>query len=104
MLLQCKVTYKVEKCYQTIGLYHIYLFIDGKKIDSFYINLVEKYNLAGVAAWRKGFEKPEVWQLLEAKLNSKVPEETTTCIKKPKKKKRRKVSLKKNPKGSLECF
>ena len=43
MLLQCKVTYKVEKCYQTIGLYHIYLFIDGKKIDSFYINLVEKY-------------------------------------------------------------
>ena len=57
------------------------------------INLVEKYNLAGVAAWRKGFEKPEVWQLLEEKLNSKVPEETPTCIKKPKKKNKKSTML-----------
>ena len=62
------------------------IWIENEKSLDKKINLVEKYNLAGVAAWRKGFEKPEVWQLLEAKLNSKVPEETTTCIKKPKKK------------------
>ena len=62
------------------------IWIENEKSLDKKINLVEKYNLAGVAAWRKGFEKPEVWQLLEEKLNSKVPEETTTCIKKPKKK------------------
>jgi spore germination protein YaaH len=33
------------------------------------IALVHKYNLAGVAAWRRGFEKPEIWQSIDAGLN-----------------------------------
>ncbi len=29
------------------------------------LQLVEKYNLAGVAAWRRGFESKEVWELFQ---------------------------------------
>lgn len=28
------------------------------------LELVEKYNLAGLAAWRRGLEKPEIWTLI----------------------------------------
>lgn len=35
------------------------------------VDLVAKYNLAGVAAWRKGFEKPEVWPMLTEDLGEK---------------------------------
>ena len=35
------------------------------------IQLVEKYNLAGVAAWRRGFELPEIWTTIEAGLAGK---------------------------------
>jgi spore germination protein YaaH len=28
------------------------------------LELVEKYNLAGLAAWRRGLEKPEIWNLI----------------------------------------
>jgi spore germination protein YaaH len=35
------------------------------------IQLVEKYNLAGVAAWRRGFEVPEIWTIIEAGLEGK---------------------------------
>ena len=30
------------------------------------VALVKKYNLAGIASWRKGFESPEVWPVLAA--------------------------------------
>ena len=30
--------------------------------------LIKTYGLAGVASWRYGFEKPEIWPMLEAKL------------------------------------
>ncbi|WP_235550570.1 glycosyl hydrolase family 18 protein [Paenibacillus sp. Soil750] len=30
--------------------------------------LVDKYNLAGVATWRRGFEKPEIWDVLKDNL------------------------------------
>lgn len=35
------------------------------------IQLVKKYNLAGVAAWRRGFEVPEIWTAIEAGLAGK---------------------------------
>jgi spore germination protein YaaH len=35
------------------------------------IALVRKYNLAGVAAWRRGFEQPQIWQTIDAGLNGK---------------------------------
>jgi spore germination protein YaaH len=28
-------------------------------------SLIEKYGLAGFAAWRKGFEIPEIWDVLK---------------------------------------
>jgi len=36
--------------------------------------LVNKYNLAGAASWRKGFEEPIIWEVLydELKLPSKI--------------------------------
>ena len=33
--------------------------------------LVNKYNLAGIACWRKGFETPDIWPTLEERLNKK---------------------------------
>lgn len=32
------------------------------------VQFVHKYDLAGVAGWKKGLEKPEIWQLLQQKL------------------------------------
>lgn len=29
------------------------------------LELIEKYNLAGVAAWRRGLEKPEIWEIFK---------------------------------------
>lgn len=33
------------------------------------LELVEKYDLAGVSAWVRGLEKEEIWSLLDSKLN-----------------------------------
>jgi spore germination protein YaaH len=35
------------------------------------LNLVEKYNLAGVAAWRRGLESPYIWDLIEKVISKK---------------------------------
>lgn len=35
------------------------------------VKLVNKYNLAGVASWRWGFETPESWQVISETLNKK---------------------------------
>jgi spore germination protein YaaH len=35
------------------------------------IALVHKYKLAGVAAWRRGFEHPEIWTSIQAGFNQK---------------------------------
>ena len=32
------------------------------------VALVNKYNLAGVAAWRKGFETPDIWQAINEEI------------------------------------
>lgn len=36
--------------------------------------LVEKYQLAGIGAWRKGFEKPEIWNVIHESLKTNQPE------------------------------
>ncbi len=33
------------------------------------LNIMEKYQIAGVASWRLGFEKPEIWDQIEGYLN-----------------------------------
>lgn len=33
------------------------------------LNIMEKYQIGGVASWRLGFEKPEIWDVIEAYLN-----------------------------------
>jgi len=33
--------------------------------------LVDKYKLAGIASWRRGFEKDEIWQVIAEELNQK---------------------------------
>lgn len=35
------------------------------------VKLVDKYNLAGIAGWRKGFETPDVWPALAKALSGK---------------------------------
>ena len=35
--------------------------------------LLKQYGLAGIATWRYGFEKPEIWPMLEAKLKEAEP-------------------------------
>ncbi len=35
------------------------------------VNLVHKYQLAGIASWRKGFETPDVWSALDEELQKK---------------------------------
>ena len=34
------------------------------------LELAQKYNLAGVAAWRRGLEKPEIWAVMEANISA----------------------------------
>ena len=41
--------------------------------------LLKQYNLAGFATWRYGFEKPEVWPMLEEKLKEAEPAEDKTA-------------------------
>ncbi|MGZ0052216.1 glycosyl hydrolase family 18 protein [Brevibacillus gelatini] len=36
------------------------------------IELVKKYNLAGVASWRRGFEEPQIWPAIEEGLKSAI--------------------------------
>lgn len=33
------------------------------------VDLVEKYGLAGIAAWRRGFELPDIWPVIDRELN-----------------------------------
>jgi spore germination protein YaaH len=36
------------------------------------LDLVNEYGLAGVSGWRKGFEKPSVWDVINTELNYKI--------------------------------
>ncbi|MGG1161619.1 hypothetical protein [Brevibacillus laterosporus] len=33
------------------------------------IEVSKKYDLAGVASWRRGFEEPNIWQHIDSNLN-----------------------------------
>ncbi|MGB3368201.1 MAG: glycosyl hydrolase family 18 protein [Acidaminobacteraceae bacterium] len=43
-------------------------FEDNKSIES-KIDIVHKYNLAGVASWRRGFEEESIWPTIDSALN-----------------------------------
>ena len=42
------------------------------------MGLIKTYGLAGVASWRYGFEKPEIWPMLEEKLKELEPAKENT--------------------------
>ena len=43
------------------------IWIEDKSSVALRMDLVIKHGLAGAAFWRKGFEKPEIWELVESK-------------------------------------
>ena len=43
-------------------------YVEDEKSLEKKLELVEKYNLAGVAAWRRGFETEGVWNVIEEKI------------------------------------
>jgi spore germination protein YaaH len=44
---------------------------DASSID-LKTDLVQKYNLAGTAAWRLGYEQPEIWDVLYTKIKARI--------------------------------
>ena len=61
------------------------IWIENEKSLDKKIDLIDKYKLAGVAAWRKDFEKPEVWNLIDEKMTVKHIEKPEIVEKKHKK-------------------
>lgn len=45
------------------GLYQIWL--EDEQSIAAKMNLIRNYNLAGVAAWKLGFERPSIWQVIK---------------------------------------
>ncbi|MFY9176335.1 MAG: glycosyl hydrolase family 18 protein [Caldicoprobacterales bacterium] len=43
---------------------------ENAKSTAYKLDLVDKYNLGGIALWRLGFEEPELWQIIHKKLSS----------------------------------
>ncbi len=67
-----KVTWLEDK-----GLHYVEYFQEGKryriwiedeKSIALKLDLIQKYNLAGVAAWRKGFEHSSIWNVINTEL------------------------------------
>ncbi len=54
------------------------------------VKLIDRYQLAGIAAWRKGFEKNEIWQVIDQGLNVNKPEEKIVTVQEGKDKKQKK--------------
>lgn len=50
-----------------IGLYQIWL--EDEQSIAAKMSLIKNYDLAGVAAWKLGFERPGVWQVIKEYLN-----------------------------------
>lgn len=46
------------------------LWIEDETSMAARLRLIEQYDLAGVAAWRRGFEVPVIWQLIERELDA----------------------------------
>lgn len=73
------------------------------------LGLVDKYALAGAAAWRKGFEKPEIWSVMREKLKigqESPPEDHAASERKDKKQdnkvKAKKESQRKGPREEVK--
>ena len=49
-------------------LYQVWL-EDAKSIET-KLTIMQKYNLGGVAAWKLGFETPDIWGVIAAYTNS----------------------------------
>ncbi len=47
------------------------LWIEDEESMSARVRLVHKYGLAGIAAWRRGFELPDIWPVIDRELNQK---------------------------------
>jgi spore germination protein YaaH len=45
------------------GVYRIW--VEDENSIALKMSLAQKYGLAGAAFWRKGFEKPEIWPVVE---------------------------------------
>ncbi len=45
------------------------VWLEDEKSIQVKLNIMDKYGIGGVAAWRLGFEKPEIWDEIEAYLN-----------------------------------
>jgi spore germination protein YaaH len=54
------------ECYTDDKRYRIW--IEDEKSLALKIGLANKYALAGIAAWRKGFERPEIWPVIDTAL------------------------------------
>jgi len=50
------------------SLYRIWL--EDENSIRLKVKLANKYNIAGVASWRKGFEKPAVWDVIDSVLSA----------------------------------
>ncbi len=48
-------------------LYQVWL--EDERSIEVKLNIMQKYGIGGVASWRLGFEKPEIWDKIEAYLN-----------------------------------
>ena len=48
-------------------LYQVWL--EDEKSIEVKLNVMDNYGIAGVACWRLGFEKPVVWDVIEAYMN-----------------------------------
>ncbi|MFZ5969248.1 MAG: glycosyl hydrolase family 18 protein [Bacillota bacterium] len=72
---------KIEKIWdEAAGQYYASYTKDGKthkiwiedaKSIELKAKLIEKYNLAGAASWRRGFETPDIWDVLEPMMNTR---------------------------------
>ena len=67
------VEWNVETC-QNYGEYtsgdtRYQVWLEDEESIRVKLNIMEKYGIGGVAAWRLGFEKPEIWDEIEAYLN-----------------------------------
>jgi spore germination protein YaaH len=48
----------------TKGEYTFKVWLEDERSIDLKSSLIKKYNLAGAASWRRGFEKPEIWEVL----------------------------------------
>jgi len=62
------VVWKEEYCQHfatyTKGEYTFKVWLEDERSIDLKSSLIKKYNLAGAASWRRGFEEPEIWEVL----------------------------------------